>query len=1463
MRIRTFETVEALRSYLGLVRKGVVRESDLESGAGEGDLDQRRRDAEVVSMLAANTEWGCLELGVFGWNRLASLPLNLPRGSKHNRVGRRGMPASEGLLAVDSAAWEATGLVGRVGLGVIHRGGSAAEVCRESHLLLDCLKDGGFLCWTGFGFGGGTASGFDEDVVGGVEAFWADAAPMGEVLQVAGSGVGIWRKQAHGGERLKLGLVCDREFHEEDRWVVATTGPLVKGILDRFDVVWIGNQDDYEAALGGLDVVLSMEPGWAAPRLDFGRNAALRQEFRRKASFICYSDPHANGWREDYFLSQGFDRLLAFYDMPTRRHFRRIPEGRLVHFPWVVPDEWIPRGEIQFHEDERLLVFGGSQSPAYTVRNWCRGFSFVESSDHSGCENKVLKGAEVLEWLSGRDVVVAAGSDSPEYRLTTPKYFETAAAGALLFAQETEDLGKLGFEDGRNCVVFNRGNFERLAQDYLQRPQDFLSIRLAGRELIRNRHSLSHRLDGLERRMRQILQQRLPRRSYNIGAGGAGFSEVRSNGFVFHVNRDRYLDRELLAGRYWEPGSVKTLERWVRPGMTVLDVGANIGSYSLLFSRWVGPEGTVLAFEPTEEYGNRLESHLRLNGADNVLFVPTGLSDRAGAVDISVGECSATMHWVEQSPPRLRERVKMDTLDSWWTRWVDAGGEDGLDAVKVDLDGHEPRFLRGAMETLRRHKPVLLLEFSRKQYEDAGFGCAEVIRWLREDLGYALSNADSGQTSGGVDALTEDVNSLEHSVNILCLPDIAGWVETVGGLGCIDTRFQSSPAIVCEPGFNADEARSMWRHARRVLQAGGDEVVALQALVIAGLALEEWQDVARGAVRMLEGRPGSRDVMMVLALCLFRLGDYESCKSALEQVLADTPMDEVAMANLRSLHQSGDSGNAATDTMVGLLERAKAAVDSGDVDQALACIRQILEHDPSNADHWMVRGNLEVAAGDSLSAAQSYSRALELVPDLAEARERLDGLKSGRATCEADIQGDGEREGAESLVAPAFCDRHEVYLASADRMERVLLNVEQLRGSAAECEVFATVIGGLSGMNYLTVLNPQKVVFFDLNPGALDYCRLVCELVQLSEGPQEFISRIFGRSVEEFCSVTDGGLLNEQNQDEYLSRPVEASLVESTLGALSSGCRHTYREWLMPHQAGRVLEGTLNCRRLLPCWPVNEVVPVGAGEPTGTDARGERVPNTNVFFYGHGWLGSREAFGRVRQRLASVDIEFRVLNLLETSIHDLAQAGEGLVLHVSNIDDWFPARWEECIRVWGLEALRQQSPLLLVTSHNGLRRMKADPHAWAWYGLEPWIQGSVVEVTRETPWGFHEMRRTNVSVDEYLQEPLKADTTVLHILLGEGEPRDRWEACVRAAAQVSRRFIIMEHNRGSADWRGQAGESWMDADGLPETVAGMCSASHRVVETIELRGERDGARNVMVVLDGVEVLEGDELHSGG
>jgi hypothetical protein len=111
-------------------------------------------------------------------------------------------------------------------------------------------------------------------------------------------------------------------------------------------------------------------------------------------------------------------------------------------------------------------------------------------------------------------------------------------------------------------------------------------------------------------------------------------------------------------------------------------------------------------------------------------------------------------------------------------------------------------------------------------------------------------------------------------------------------------------------------------------------------------------------------------------------------------------------------------------------------------------------------------------------------------------------------------------------------------------------------------------------------------------------------------------------------------------------------------------------------------------------------------------------------------------------------------------------------------------------------------------------------HDEAWNKVKQHIFGETLEISRTTPWGFymHEYKITNKTVKEYLEEPMRYDTIILHILQGEGEPKEVVKEVINKAKNECIKIIILEHNYESKDFYGLSDTSWIKKELEPNIV---------------------------------------------
>lgn len=167
----------------------------------------------------------------------------------------------------------------------------------------------------------------------------------------------------------------------------------------------------------------------------------------------------------------------------------------------------------------------------------------------------------------------------------------------------------------------------------------------------------------------------------------------------------------------------RVLQHLVKAGSVVVDAGANVGYFALLFARWLRGAGVVHAFEPFPETAIRFERNLQLNPdlEPLVRLHRLGLSDFVGNVPMSVPDRE------NQGSNYLGgaggKTVEVTTLDAFCER----ERLTKLDLVKVDVEGSEVALLRGAEESIHRFRPILVIEVNPSTLQRLGYGCRDLI----------------------------------------------------------------------------------------------------------------------------------------------------------------------------------------------------------------------------------------------------------------------------------------------------------------------------------------------------------------------------------------------------------------------------------------------------------------------------------------------------------------------------------------------------------------------------------------------------------------------------------------------------------------------------------------------------------------------------------------------------------------
>jgi FkbM family methyltransferase len=185
----------------------------------------------------------------------------------------------------------------------------------------------------------------------------------------------------------------------------------------------------------------------------------------------------------------------------------------------------------------------------------------------------------------------------------------------------------------------------------------------------------------------------------------------------------------------------KTLSRFaelVKPNDTVLDIGANIGMFSLLGSRLVGDNGRIIAFEPSRKTFDILNENLKLNNCKNVEIVQLALGDTEGSIFLGEVENDA-LNFIDKNQ-KTGEEVALKLLDNY----LKENKINKIDFIKIDIEGAEYLCFKGATEMLKNHRPTIIMECNENWCLRFGYSVFELLNFLSQ-FNYRFENYDDNQ----------------------------------------------------------------------------------------------------------------------------------------------------------------------------------------------------------------------------------------------------------------------------------------------------------------------------------------------------------------------------------------------------------------------------------------------------------------------------------------------------------------------------------------------------------------------------------------------------------------------------------------------------------------------------------------------------------------------------------------------
>lgn len=253
------------------------------------------------------------------------------------------------------------------------------------------------------------------------------------------------------------------------------------------------------------------------------------------------------------------------------------------------------------------------------------------------------------------------------------------------------------------------------------------------------------------------------------------FSHLKSN-LVEAQGHKMFLDSKdslrLSIYGVHEPFETELVKKEIRDGDVVLDIGANIGYYTLIFAKLVGEKGNVFAFEPDPTNFALLKKNVEINGYQNVILVQKAVSNKTEKTRLYLSEDNKADHKIyDAHDGRQSIEIEAIRLDDYFKDY------DGrIDFIKMDIEGAEASALQGALNLLKKNKNVkLVTEFWPSALKKSGAEPGEYLNLLIE-LGFSLYHLNEKEKKiepiDASESLKTHIIEQKNAANLLCVRSV-------------------------------------------------------------------------------------------------------------------------------------------------------------------------------------------------------------------------------------------------------------------------------------------------------------------------------------------------------------------------------------------------------------------------------------------------------------------------------------------------------------------------------------------------------------------------------------------------------------------------------------------------------------------------------------------------------------------
>ncbi len=239
--------------------------------------------------------------------------------------------------------------------------------------------------------------------------------------------------------------------------------------------------------------------------------------------------------------------------------------------------------------------------------------------------------------------------------------------------------------------------------------------------------------------------------------------------FVYVQGNKIFLDEEdclqLSVNEIIEPVETKLFSDIIKNGEVLVDIGANIGYFTLLMAKFSGPTGKIFSFEPEDKNFEILKKNVEVNNYQNIVLEKKGVSDHNGINKFFLSSKNTGMHSLQKIRDDSRE-VKIDVikLDDYFST-LDLVKKISL--IKIDVEGAEFQVLNGMRTILKNENLKLLIEFIPEHLKKHGTNPSDVLKIL-EDNNFKIYQINENTKQIELKNSEDIMNNSEIGRNIYC-----------------------------------------------------------------------------------------------------------------------------------------------------------------------------------------------------------------------------------------------------------------------------------------------------------------------------------------------------------------------------------------------------------------------------------------------------------------------------------------------------------------------------------------------------------------------------------------------------------------------------------------------------------------------------------------------------------------------